>query len=119
MQRGDLWTLAAGGDYGRKPRPSLIVQSDIFEKLDSVVVCPLTSFAAGVRTRPPLEAASENGLKGRSFVMVDKIMTVRRERLGRRIGTLSDADLARVEEALVFFLGLGTGSPLTSEGGGD
>jgi mRNA interferase MazF len=107
MRRGDVVTVAAAGDYG-KPRPAVIVQSDAFpENHASVVVCQLTSDLADAPDfRITIEPTRENGLRLKSQVMADKPVTVRRERIGKKIGRLHNQDLARLGIALVFVLGL-------------
>jgi mRNA interferase MazF len=107
MRRGDVVTVAATGDYG-KPRPAVIVQSDAFpENHASVVVCQLTSELADAPDfRVTIEPTPENGLRLKSQVMADKPVTVRRERIGKKIGRLHSRDLARLGIALVFVLGL-------------
>ena len=107
MRRGDVVTVAATGDYG-KPRPAVVVQSDAFpETHASVVVCQLTSELANAPDfRVLIEPKPENGLRLRSQVMADKPVTVRRERIGRKIGRLGSEDLARLNAALAFVLRL-------------
>ena len=108
MQRGDVVTVAAAGDYG-KPRPAVIVQTDAFpENHASVVVCQLTSseLADAPDFRVTIEPTPENGLRLKSQVMADKPVTVRRERIGRKIGHLGNRDLARLGIALAFVFGL-------------
>jgi len=107
MRRGDLVTVAATGDYG-KPRPAVIVQTDAFpEAHASVVVCQLTSDLADAPDfRVTVDPNSENGLRVTSQVMADKPVTIRRERIGRKIGRLGDRDMARLGAALAFVLGL-------------
>lgn len=107
MRRGDLVTVAAAGDYG-KPRPAVIVQTDAFpERHASVVVCQLTSELADASDfRVTVDPSPENGLRVTSQVMADKPVTVRRERIGPRIGRLGDRDMARLGAALAFVLGL-------------
>jgi mRNA interferase MazF len=107
MRRGDLVTVAAAGDYG-KPRPAVIVQTDAFpEAHASVVVCQLTSELADAPDfRVTVDPNSENGLRVTSQVMADKPVTIRRERIGRKIGRLGDRDMARLGAALAFVLGL-------------
>jgi len=107
MRRGDLVTVAAAGDYG-KPRPAVIVQTDAFpESHASVVVCQLTSDLADAPDfRVTIEPKPGNGLRLTSQVMADKPVTVRRERVGQKIGHLSDQDMARVGIALAFVFGL-------------
>ena len=107
MQRGDLVAVAAAGDYG-KPRPAVIVQTDAFPRDHaSVVICQLTS---GVVDAPDfritIDPRPENGLRLKSQVMADKPVTVRRERIGEKIGRLGDQDMARLGAALAFVLGL-------------
>jgi mRNA interferase MazF len=107
MRRGDLVTVAATGDYG-KPRPAVIVQTDAFpENHASVVVCQLTSeLADAPDVRVTIDPRPENGLRVTSQVMADKPVTVRRERIGQKIGRLGNQDMARLNAALAFVLGL-------------
>jgi mRNA interferase MazF len=107
MRRGDVVTIAASGDYG-KPRPAVIVQTDAFpQKHASVVVCQLTSDLVDAPDfRITIEPKPENGLRLISQVMSDKPVTVRRERIGQKIGRLGDQDMARLGIALAFVLGL-------------
>ncbi len=107
MSRGELWTAAGGGDYAGKPRPVVIVSDDVFRQLNSVTVCALTTSATESRLlRVVLAPSSENGLREVSRVMVDKITTVRLDRLGRRIGVLSAADMRQVDRAMLVYLGI-------------
>ena len=86
MSRGDLVIVAAPGDYG-KPRPAVIVQSEaIPESHASVVICQMTSELAEADFRVTIEPGPETGLRARSQVMADKPVTIRRERIGQRIG---------------------------------
>jgi mRNA interferase MazF len=106
MSRGDLVIVAAPGDYG-KPRPAVIVQSDaIPESHASVVICQMTSEFAEADFRVTIEPGPETGLRARSQVMADKPVTVRRERIGRRVGRLGASDMARLNVALAFVMGL-------------
>ena len=107
MQRGDLVTVAATGDYG-KPRPAVIVQTDAFpQNHASVVVCQLTSELVDAPDfRVTIDPGPENGLRLASQVMADKPVTIRRERVGQKIGYLGSQDLARLNAALAFVLGL-------------
>ena len=107
MKRGALWVAAGGGDYTGKPRPVVIVRDDRFEATGSVTVCALTSDPTDAPLfRILLSPDSENGLHEDSRVMVDKITTVRRERLVRRIGSLSVTDMRRIDRAMLVFLGI-------------
>jgi mRNA interferase MazF len=106
MRRGDLVTVAAPGDYG-KPRPALVIQSDLFDELPSVTVCPVTS---ALRETPlfriTIDPSPENGLQRISQVQVDKLMTVARERVGGVIGRLDDATMLKVNRSLAVFIGI-------------
>ena len=106
MKRGDLAAAVLPGSYG-KPRPVLIVQSDLFGELPSVTVLPLTSLVLGAPTfRVTVEPTPENGLQERSQIMVDKTHTAPREKIGYVFGKLSESDLLAVNRALVAFFGL-------------
>jgi mRNA interferase MazF len=107
MRRGELVTVAAAGDCG-KPRPAVIVQTDAFpESHASVVVCQLTSdLVDALEFRVTIEPSSENGLRLKSQVMADKPVTIKRERIGQKIGRLDSQDMARLGIALAFVLGL-------------
>lgn len=107
MKRGELWVAAGGGDYTGKPRPVAVVQDDRFEHARSVTVCALTSDPTDAPLfRVALTPTVENGLHEPCRVMVDKITTIWRERLSRRIGTLSAADMRRIDRAMLVFLGI-------------
>lgn len=107
MRRGDVVTVAAAGDYG-KPRPAVIVQTDAFpENHASVVVCPMTSEVTDASDfRVMVDPTPENGLRIRSQVMADKPVTIRRGRIGRPIGRLGIEEMARLNVALAFVMGL-------------
>ncbi len=106
MSRGDVVVVAAPGDYG-KARPAVIVQSNaIPENHASVLICPMTSELVEADFRITIEPGPETGLRIRSQVMADQPVTIRRERIGQRIGQLGAADLARLNVALAFVVGL-------------
>jgi mRNA interferase MazF len=107
VKRGDVVTVVAAGDYG-KPRPAVIVQTDALPAAHaSVIVCQMTSdIADAVDFRITVEPTQGNGLRSRSQVMADKPVTIRRARVGNRIGTLDVKDLARLNVALAFVMGL-------------
>ena len=88
----------------------MIVQYDRFDATDSVTICVLTTDT----TEAPLfrlrvEATDSNGLRESSTLMVDKITTVPRTRLGSRMGSLADEDMLRFGRASIVFLGIATG----------
>jgi mRNA interferase MazF len=106
VRRGDLVTVAIGGDYG-KPRPALVVQADAFAALPSVTVLRLTSeIHAEHLVRVTVPPAPENGLRAPSQIMIDKAVTVPRDRVGPVIGRLDDEVMRTVGQALAAFLGL-------------
>ncbi len=107
-KRGEIWTVAGGPAYAGKPRPAVILQDDRFEMTASVTVCAFTSdHTEAPLFRLPVRPSVTNGLRAESRLMVDKIMTVPRARLGMRVGRLSEADMLRLNRAVVVFLGIG------------
>ena len=114
MRRGEIWTVAGGGDYTGKPRPAVIVQSDHITNLDSVTVCSLTTDETSPSVvRLTIEPTALNGLLAQSQIMVDKVSTVHRSRLGARVGKLSADEVDELDGALAWFLGLD--APFTAE----
>ena len=109
MKRGEIWTVAGGPDYLSKPRPAVIVQDDAFDITASVTICAITSITANAPLlRPEIDPNPANGLRDVSRLMADKITTVPKSKLGKRIGALSAADMARLNQAMLIFLGLAT-----------
>lgn len=107
MTRGEIWTAAGGPDFAGKPRPVVIIQADRFDATASITVCGLTTTALAISLfRVAVEPTPANGLMQRSFIMVDKIASVRRDKLRRRIGRLATNDIARLDRAMTIFLGL-------------
>lgn len=106
MRRGEIWTVSGGGQCTGKPRPAVIVQDDHFDT-DSVALCPFTTDPTDAPLfRLLVEPDPGNGLDATSRIMVDKITTVRRTRLGAQVGVLDDANVLRLSRALVVFLGI-------------
>lgn len=106
MRRGDVVTVAAPGDYG-KPRPALVIQSDLFEELPSVTLCLVTSELRDAPIfRITVDPSPENGLRRVSQVRVDKILTVARARVGPSIGRLDDETMLKVNRSLAVFIGI-------------
>jgi mRNA interferase MazF len=107
MKRGELWTVAGAGDYTGKPRPAVILQDDHFDRTASVTVCPLTTNPTEAPLfRIEIEPSSVNGLRAPCRLMVDKITTVPKTRVGDRIGRLDDEDVVKLNRAVLVFLGL-------------
>ena len=106
MRRGDLVSIALQGDYG-KPRPALVVQSDLFAEHPSVTILPVTSELRDTPLfRVLIEPTETNGLRKSSQVMVDKVQTISREKLGEIFGRVTEEDMLAVSRALAVFLGV-------------
>jgi len=115
MKRGDIWTVAGGKGYAGKPRPVVIVQDDSFDATDSVTICAFTTDETEAPLfRLPVEPNERNGLRTACRLMVDKITTVPRTRVGARVGRLDDEDILRLNQAVLVFLGLAI-SPKTKQ----
>jgi mRNA interferase MazF len=107
VRRGDICIAAARGAYTGKPRPVVIVQDDRFDATNSVMVCPLTTDPVEAPlSRIAIQPTAANGIEQSSQVMVDKITTIPRANVRDRLGRLANADLVRLDRALVVFLGL-------------
>jgi mRNA interferase MazF len=107
LKRAEIWTASGDAEYARKPRPVVIVQNEHFDTLDSVTICGFTSDPTDLPLfRILIEPTAFNGLQSPSRIMVDKILTIRKNRLGYRIGHLSERDLKRLDRAIATFLGL-------------
>ena len=107
MRRGEIWTAAGGKDYAGKPRPVVIVQDDRFDATGSITVCAFTTDSTDAPLfRVPIAPNERNGLRSPCRLMVDKITTVAKAKLGSRIGRLDDADIVRLNRAMLVFLGL-------------
>ena len=109
MRRGEIWTAAGGSGHAGKPRPVVVIQDERFDATDSVTVC---SFTTDPTEAPLIRLRVEpgaSGLREISSLMVDKITTVPRTRLGDLIGRLNDEDMMRLGRAIVVFLGLAGG----------
>jgi mRNA interferase MazF len=107
VTRGEIWTAAAGSGYAGKPRPAVIIQDNRFDATDSVTIGAFTTDPAEAPLfRLVVEPSPQNGLHDTSSLMVDKITTIRRTKLGERVGRLSSEDMVRLDRAIVVFLGL-------------
>jgi mRNA interferase MazF len=107
VKRGDIYIAAARGAYTGKPRAVVIVQDDRFDATASVTVCPLTTNPVEAPlSRIAIQPTATTGIEESSQVMVDKITTLPRVNARDRLGRLADADLIRLDRALVVFLGL-------------
>lgn len=107
MRRGEIWTVAGGKDYAGKPRPVVILQDDRFDRTASVTVCAFTTDPTDAPLfRLLIEPSETNGLRAASRLMVDKITTVPKTRIGTLVGRLADEDTLRLNRAVLVFLGI-------------
>jgi mRNA interferase MazF len=107
MKRGEVWTLSGGAPHAGKPRPAVIVQEDRFGATSPITLCAFTTDPTDAPLlRMLIEPTDRNGLPSASRLMIDKITTVPKARLSRRIGKLNDEDVVRLNRALTVFLGL-------------
>ena len=106
-RRGELWTVAGSDRITSKPRPALIITSDLFAAYDHVTVVLLTSDATDSPARVTVPANDATGLAVPSHVMCDKLHTIRRSSLGQRIGHVSPAVMVDVERAILVYLDIG------------
>ena len=107
MRRGEIWTAAGGSGNAGKPRPVVIVQDDMFDATGSVTICAFTTTGTEAPLfRIPVEASEGNGLASPGRLIVDKVTTVPKGKLGRRIGRLDEEDVVRLNRAMLVFLGL-------------
>src|SRR5688572_8723941 len=107
MNRGDVVTVALPGDLG-KPRPAVIVQTDILnEHLRTIILCPISSYESDPRFfRVSIEPTSGNGLKMRSEIMVEKLQAANRSKIGKVIGRLDDSTMRQLARSLMISLAL-------------
>lgn len=104
--RGDLVTVATQGDFG-KPRPALVVQADQFNEHATVTVLPVTStLVAAPLLRVSIRPSAQNGLQKASQIMVDKAITIKRDKLGNAFGRIEAETMLQVERCLAVFLGI-------------
>jgi mRNA interferase MazF len=116
MRRGDIWTVAGGKDCAGKPRPVVIVQDDSFDATDSITICAFTTDETDAPLfRLPVQPNERNGLRAACRLMVDKIATVPKAKVGTCIGRLDDEDILRLNQAVLVFLGLAV-SPRAKRG---
>jgi mRNA interferase MazF len=106
MRRGDLVTIVLQGAYD-KPRPALVIQSDLFAEHPSVIILPVTSELRNTPLfRVPVKHSESNGLRKLSEIMVDKVQTIPREKIGDVFGHIAEEDMLAVNRALAVFLGV-------------
>ena len=107
MRRAEIWTVAGGKDCAGKPRPVVIVQDERFDAMDSITVCAFTTDPTEAPLfRLAVEPNERNGRRSPCRLMVDKITTVPKTKIGTRAGRLDDEDMVRLNRAILVFLGL-------------
>jgi len=107
MKRGEVWTVSGGKDYADKPRPAVIVQDDRFDATDSITICAFTTDPTDAPLfRLLIEPNSRNGLHSSCRLMVDKITTIPKTKMGAQIGVLEHQDMQRLNQAMMVFLGM-------------
>lgn len=107
MKRGEVWTAAGGKHYASKPRPVLVIQDDRFDATDSITICPVTSDPSEIPLlRIPVGSEQTTGLSQPSNIMVDKVTTMPRSKLGEHIGIVSDTTMLALSRAMIVFLGI-------------
>ncbi len=107
MKRGEIWTVAGGKDYAGKSRPVVILEDDRFDCTDSITVCAFTTDPTDAPLfRLPIEPSESNGLRTVCRLMLDKITTVPKSKIGGRVGRLADEDIVRLNRAVLVFLGV-------------
>jgi mRNA interferase MazF len=111
MRRGEIWTVSGGKDYAGKPRPAVILQDDRFDGTASITICAFTTDETEAPLfRLPVEPNERNGLRATCRLMVDKITTIPKSRIGKRVGRLEEEDILRLNRAVFVFLGLAVSS---------
>lgn len=106
MMRGDFVTITMQGDFG-KPRPALVIQADQFDEQATVTVLLVSSTLVNAPLfRITVQPSEGNGLQKPSQVMVDKAMTVKRDKLGQAFGRIDTDAMVEVERCLAVFLGI-------------
>jgi mRNA interferase MazF len=107
MKRGEIWTVAGGRNYAGKPRPVVVLQDDRFDATSSITICAFTTDPTDAPLfRLLVEPNTKNGLRAPCRLMIDKITTVAKSKVGSRIGRLDEEDILRLNRAVLVFLGL-------------
>jgi mRNA interferase MazF len=107
MKRGEVCTVAGGKDYAGKPRAVVVIQDDSFDATNSITVCAFTTDTTDAPLfRLAVEPNERNGLRIACRLMVDKITTIPKSKVGERVGRIDDEDMVRLNQAVMVFLGL-------------
>jgi mRNA interferase MazF len=112
VRRGEIWTASGGGGYAGKPRPVVILQDDRFDATASITICAFTTDPTSAPLfRLDIQPSERNALNVSCRLMVDKITTVPKTRIGSQIGRLDDEDTVRLNRAVLVFLGFAGSGP--------
>jgi mRNA interferase MazF len=107
VKRGEIWTVAGGKAYAGKPRPVAILQDDRFDMTDSLTVCAFTTDPTDAPLfRLLIKPSETNGLRADCRLMVDKVTTIPKTKMGAQVGRLADEDMVRLNRAVLVFLGI-------------
>jgi len=107
VKRGEIWTVSGGKDYTGKPRPAVILQDDRFDMTDSITVCAFTTDPTDAPLfRLLIKPRESNGLRAVCRLMVDKVTTGRKTKIGTHVGRLGDEDMVRLNRAVLVFFGI-------------
>jgi mRNA interferase MazF len=107
VKRGEIWTVAGSKDYAGKPRPAVILQDNRFDSTDSITICAFTTGPTDAPLfRLRIEPHERNGLRVACRLMVDKITTVPKSKVGSLVGRLADDDMVRLNRAILVFFGI-------------
>ena len=105
MKKGDIVVVAPQGEFG-KPRPAVVVQDMRIDEIESVILCLMTSTIRDSVLRVTIEPSAKTGLQKVSQVMTDKLITIRKDKIGQVLGTISDDEMKKINQALILLLGL-------------
>lgn len=112
--RGEIWQVnwspSRGSDQTGR-RPALVVQSDIpngHPSYPNTIVIAISSQGRSIPSHVPIIATEESGLNHDSCAKCEQILTISKDRLERRIGTISGDELSRVERGIIRMLNLPT-----------
>ena len=85
-----------------KTRPCLVISPDeMNNNVQSVIVAPLTTHFRSIPSRVKIEASNSNGLWETSYVALDQIKTIDKNRCKKRIGVISNTDAMNISDLLV------------------
>jgi len=107
IERGDIVICALSGDYG-KPRPAVVIQSDLFNPTHhSITLCPITSHLIDAPLfRISLTPNKLTGITLASQIMIDKVTTIKSEKITKKTGKISSEEMQKLNDALKLWLSI-------------